>query len=132
MEKTTKITKRDMLTDIIDLISGVEKAYDKDAMIAYAENEIALLDKRAERSREAAAKKREEGDALTAAVEAVLTDEYEPIAEIAAKVVCDEVDEVTVGMTQYRLNALVKAGKADKAEIIWGESKRKVVGFKRV
>ena len=127
-----KITKREMYEAIIEMVNGGEMKYDATEFVAFCENEIALLDKKAVKAKERAAVKRAEGDELTAAVEAVLGDEFEVIADIAARV---EGADVTVAKVTYRLGQLVKAGKAEKTEMTIagkdGQKARKVVAYKR-
>ena len=127
-----KITKREMYEAIIEMVNGGEMKYDATEFVAFCENEIALLDKKAVKAKERAAVKRAEGDELTAAVEAVLSDEFEVIADIAARV---EGEDVTVAKVTYRLGQLVKAGKAEKTEMTLagkeGQKARKVVAYKR-
>lgn len=83
-------------------------------VVAFFENEIGNLDKRAERSRATAAKKREAGDALMESVKAALTDDFQTIADVAAQI---EGEEVTASKVTYRLNALAKEGFAEKADV---------------
>ena len=127
-----KITKREMYEAIIEMVNGGEMKYDATEFVAFCENEIALLDKKAVKAKERAAVKRAEGDELTAAVEAVLSDEFEVIADIATRV---EGEDVTVAKVTYRLGQLVKAGKAEKTEMTLagkeGQKARKVVAYKR-
>ena len=127
----TKITKREMYEAIITMVNGGEMKYDAEAFVEFCENEIALLDKKAEKAKERAAVKRAEGDELTDAVYAVLGEDFEPIADIAARV---EGADVTVSKVTYRLGQLVKAGKAEKQELVIdggeGQKKRKVQGYR--
>ena len=103
-----KITKRDNFNTIIEVLTNAGRE-DLAAVIAH---EIELLDNKAAKAKATAAKKKIEGDALTAAVEAVLTDELCTIADITAKVEFD--GEVSTAKVQYRLNQLVTNGKARK------------------
>ena len=110
-----KITKREMYEAIIEVMNGGELKYDPADVIAFCENAIALLDKKAAKAKETAAKKRAEGDELTDAVRAVLSaDTFEPISDIAARI---QGDDVTVAKVTYRLTQLVKNGEAEKSEI---------------
>lgn len=120
-----KITKRDNFTTI----AGILAEAGHDTLVEFINHEIELLDNKAAKAKATAAKKKTEGDELTAAVEAVLTDELATIAEITEKVEFD--GEVTVGKVQYRLNALEKNGKARKEQVVVGEgtSKRKLMAF---
>ena len=136
-----KITKREMYEALINLATTGNLEYDSaegavavtgDALKAFAENEIALLDKKAVKAKERAAQKRAEGDELTDAVRSAMsTEDFEPIAEIAARI---EGEDVTVAKVSYRLTQLVKNGEAEKTQIEIvgdeGQKKRKVVAYK--
>ena len=138
-----KMTKRNFYEALVNFANGGEFLYsadgtevvvDNEAIIAFAENEIALLDKKATKAKERAASKKADSDELTEAVRAALsTEEFEPIAEIATRI---EGEDVTVAKITYRLTQLVKAGVAEKTEITIdggeGQKKRKVQGYKLV
>lgn len=122
MEK--KMTKKEMLMELKTLADdcGPEYAY----LVDFCDAEIALLDKRAAKAKE----KKAEKDNLLDAVAAVLVEDFVGIADIASKV--DDPD-ATVAKVTYRLNQLVKEGKAQKQEITIpateGAKARKVMGF---
>ena len=129
-----KITKREMFEAIIEAAKGAEFKFTAEDVISFAENEIALLDKKAVKAKERAATKRAEGDELTAAVRAAMsTEDFEPIAEIAARI---EGEDVTVAKVTYRLTQLVKNGEAEKQELTIpggeGVKARKVQGYKLI
>ena len=114
-----KLTKRSVYEALINYAATGVMSYDgneitAEDLAAFAENEIALLDKKAEKAKERAATKRAEGDALTGAVRDALTSEFEPIADIAARI---DGEDVTVSKITYRLGQLVKTGEAEKAQI---------------
>ena len=134
-----KMTKRNVYEALINYATSGVMSYDgnevtAEALAAFAENEIALLDKKAVKAKERAATKRAEGDELTAAVRAAMsTEEFEPIAEIAARI---EGEDVTVAKVTYRLTQLVKNGDAEKQELTIpgaeGQKARKVQGYKLI
>ena len=119
-----KMTKKDCFATIM-----AEMA-DNAEIVAFCENEIALLEKKAAKAKENAAKRKAEGDALTDAVLAALTDEFAPIADITAQI---EGEDVTPAKVTYRLTQLVKAGKAQKADLVIegtdGAKSRKIAGY---
>ena len=138
MENTVKITKAMVLTAIEGYFVGMEadEIVDGDVTVAdvleYAAKTKEQLATKAAKAKEKAAEKKVEGDELRDAVQAALTDEFEPIADIAARV---EGEDVTVAKVTQRLTALVKAGLAEKAEIkvsAEGEKTRKIMGYKAV
>ena len=129
-----KITKREMFEALVEAAKGAEFKFTAEELISFAENEIALLDKKAVKAKERAATKRAEGDELTDAVRAVMsTENFEPIAEIAARI---EGEDVTVAKVTYRLTQLVKNGEAEKTELTIpgaeGQKARKVQGYKLI
>ena len=136
-----KITKREMFEAIKGLAeSGAlhmvdfNEAISDEAVAEFCANEIALLDKKAVKAKERAAQKRAEGDELTDAVRAAMsTEDFEPIAEIAARI---EGEDVTVAKVTYRLTQLVKNGEAEKTELTIpggeGTKARKVQGYKLI
>ena len=128
-----KVTKKDKFAMILDIIAGCDHA-DADMLSEFVTHEIALLDKKAAKAKERAATKRAEGDELTDAVRAVMsTENFEPIAEIAARI---EGEDVTVAKVTYRLTQLVKNGEAEKSELTIpggeGVKARKVQGYKLI
>ena len=128
-----KITKREMFEAIIALATGGEMKYEAEAFVSFCENEIALLDKKAAKAKERAATKKAEGDELTDAVRAAMSaEEFEPIADIAARI---EGEDVTVAKVQYRLTQLVKNGEAEKEQITVpggeGQKARKIMAYRK-
>lgn len=122
---TKKITKKDNFTAIAEFLLANGKTEWADVI----NHEKELLEKKAATAKAAAAKKKVEGDALTDAVAAVLTDELATIADITAKV---EGDDVTVSKVQYRLNQLVANGKARKEQVTVsgeGSKARKLMAY---
>ena len=133
-----KVTKANVLAAIENYFNGMDlNTVIGDGITAanaidYAVNEQNHLADKAAKAKAKAAEKRAEGDALQDAVLAALGDEFEPIAVIAERV---DGEDVTVAKVTYRLGALVKAGKAEKAEIkvnAEGEKTRKIMGYKAV
>lgn len=138
-----KITKRQMYTAMINFANEGSFSFDAgdgeimvvapDEIVAFAENEIALLDKKAAKAKETAAKKKTEADALTDVIAQALGEDFEPIADIAARI---EGDDVTVAKVTYRLNKLVELGLAEKQAIKVpgsdGKKSRTIQGYKAV
>lgn len=138
-----KITKRQMYTAMINFANEGSFSFDAgdgeimvvapDEIVAFAENEIALLDKKAAKAKETAAKKKTEADALTDIIAQALGEDFEPIADIAARI---EGDDVTVAKVTYRLNKLVELGLAEKQAIKVpgsdGKKSRTIQGYKAV
>ena len=128
-----KMTKRDMFVEFKAMFETGTCGVDAETAIAFCEKEIASLDAKAAKAKERAAAKKAESDALLALIEETLTDEFETIADITAKVV--ETDsEATVGKVTNRLTKLVSADIAEKTELTIpgkdGAKARKVKGFR--
>lgn len=111
---TQKLTKKDKLTAIIATLKGENTDITVDELVAYCENEIELLDKKAAKAKETAAKKKAENDELTDVIASLLTDELQTTADITAQI---DDEDVTVHKVSYRLTQLTKAEKAIKEEV---------------
>lgn len=138
MEK--KITKKMILNALKAMAEdGNMHIEDFDANLAdedvkdFCENEIELLEKKATRSKETAAKKRAEGDELTAVVrEALGTDDFEPIAAIMTRI---EGEDITTNKVVARLRNLIASGEAEKQEISVSDAdgkKKKVMAYRKL
>ena len=127
------MTKRDFYTEMIKYLKRgqeveVSNLYNEsfyDEMIDMCKKEIEAIDKKNEKSKEAA-KRRSESDALLSVVRSVLTDEYQTIADVSAQI---EGEDVSVAKITYRLTALVREGIAEKAsvEVETPEGKKRTV-----
>lgn len=117
--ETVKVTKKDYYNNIIQAMKTGEVSIDPVDIIAFCENEIAMLDRKAEKAKERAAAKKADGDALTEAVKAALTDEFAVTADVTMKVaeVLGDNAEVTIHKVQYRLTQLAKAGEAEVTDM---------------
>lgn len=129
-----KVTKRMVLEAMIEEANGngLTPEVTWNDVRNYAMNEISLLDKRAVKAKERAEKNKAETDELMEIVYEAMNDDFEPIADIAARI---EGEDVTVGKVGARLRKLVEAGRAEKAELKVkreGEKTRTLVGYKRV
>lgn len=110
------MTKHEVYAAIITAVNAGTvsiEGMDSSELISFFEHEIENLDKRAERSRAAAAKKRAEGDPLKDVIKDILTDEFQTIADVVAQI---EGDDVTASKVTYRLNSLVTEGFAEKTD----------------
>lgn len=111
------MTKREVFEAMITGVNAGTvsvEGMEKEEVVAFFENEITNLDKRAERSRANAAKKREASDAMTETIKGVLTEEYQTIADIVEQL---EGEDITASKVIYRLNTLVKANLVEKADV---------------
>lgn len=127
------MTKRDFYTEMIKYLERgqeveVSNLYNEsfyDEMIGMCNKEIEAIDKKNEKSKEAA-KRRSESDALLGVVRSVLTDEYQTIADVSAQI---EGEDVSVAKITYRLTTLVREGVAEKAsvEVETPEGKKRTV-----
>lgn len=132
MEKTT-ITKREMYEQIILMFTEDAEAEVKvsaEEVVAFCNKEIEALEKKAAKAKERAAAQKAEGDELTDAVLAVLTDEFQPAGDIVKAL---NREDVTTHKVSYRLRVLVESGKAVKDQIniaAEGEKKHLLMGYK--
>lgn len=110
-----KMTKKEMFAKIAQAMSADVE------VVEFCNKEIAALDKKAEKAKERAAKKKAEGDELKSIVANVLTPNFKTAADIAEDIVASgyefEGEAPSVAKVIYRLNALVKDGVAEKTDI---------------
>ena len=112
-----KITKREMFEAIKAGCTTGEWTVSDTEVAEFCENEIALLDKKAAKAKERQAEKKAAGDELTDVIKSVMNkEEFEVIADIAAKV-AEIVEDSTVAKVTYRLGQLVKNGEAENTDV---------------
>lgn len=111
-----KITKAEVLAIIAEAMA------DNADVVAYCENELALLENKKIKARERQDKKRAEGDELQAVVASLLTDAPQTRDEITAQI---EGEDITVGKVQAKLNNLVKFGQASKCDVKTEDGKKR-------
>ena len=115
----TKMTEREMFAYIAELLEGHEDVDE------FCEKKITALDNKAAKAKEKAAERKAAGDELRDRVQAVLTDEWQSIADVV-NALGDE--DVSASKVTYRLNALVEMGVAVKDDAkLPGEGKTRVV-----
>lgn len=122
MEKTKKITKREVLEairtlmeqDVTGMISDTVSA---DDVINYCDVTLAQLDSKAVKAKERQAKAKAEGDELRATVKSVIDETPMTGDEITAKVVeIEGFEDVTKSKVIARLTQLCKNGEIFKAD----------------
>jgi hypothetical protein len=132
----TKITKKEMYAAIKEAFETGACKFDKDTVIAFCDKEITALDNKAAKAKERAATKKAEADVLYDQVaDALNTEEFQTIADIAAAVAEVNAD-ATVSKVTYRLTKLVEAGVAEKTDVTIpggeGIKARKVKAFRKL
>ena len=137
MEKTTKKQMFEALVNfanegalVFENEDGNMVVVTNDILLAFAENELEQLDKKAAKAKERAAAKKAEADVLLEAVKEVLGDEFETRDVIAERI---DMEDATVAKVGARLTKLVNEGFAVKEDItVEGTDgkKKKVKGYK--
>lgn len=120
-----KATKRQMFEALINFAGGESLAYETEEGLVevtdeqlkvFAAHEIELLDKKAAKAKESAAKRKKE-DPLYDIVKYALGEDFKTIADITEDIVASGYEDVTVAKVTYRLNKLVEAGDAEKTPV---------------
>lgn len=135
-----KITKKDNFEALLKLIVvGVDNdipGFDFDALTEFCENEITLLDNKAAKAKERAAKKKSEADEIKDWVREALTEIPQTREDLLVAIQEANPDneaagELTTGKLVSRLTALIGEGVAVKETVSVGESgaKRKVTVY---
>lgn len=125
--KDVRVTEAMILTAIAAIAQEVQLENGEDVVTVtqediqnFASKKLAALERKKEKARENAAKKRAEGDKLGKVVESVLTNEFQTADEVLAAVLevwdGDEAD-ATRQKVIYRLSNLVKLEKAEKTDV---------------
>lgn len=135
MAKTNeKITKRDRFVKTIEFLNAMDlDEAVRDEYIKFYEHEIELVDNKAAKAKETAAKNTAATDEIYDLVKDAMTADFKTIGEIVAAVANDE---VTHGRAQYRLRVMVENGVAEKQEITVpgtnGAKARKLTAFRLI
>ena len=106
----TTITERDIYNSILD------GTFDIDVLQGFAQKKLAQLDKRNASAKVRAERKRAEGDQLTDAVLAFVTDEPQNRAQIAAAFNAANGTDFSDAKIGARLSKLARGGQIAKAE----------------
>lgn len=112
-----KMTK----SEVLELIK--ETCADNETIVAYCDNELALIAKKAVKAKERAAAKRVEGDELRDCIEDLLTTEPQTAEDLLAQIE-DESGELTKAKITSRVSQLVRLGRATKVEVAVDGKKR--------
>ena len=118
MEK--KITKN----EILDMI--LEACADNDTIVAYCENEKALLANKAVKAKERAAKKKEIGNELRDCIETILTNATAPMTreDVLAAIENAEELELTIAKVGAQISQLVQLDRAHKTTVKVGDKSK--------
>ena len=135
MKTTDRTTKRDFYEAIIKAMETGETNIEPAKIIECCENEIALLDKKADKAKERAAAKKAEADELMDKVYAVLSDTEFMTRNAVMDALGDMPEDVSIAKVGARLTKLVGAQKVEKAEqtVANAEGKKsKVMGYRKI
>ena len=127
----TKTTKREYFTMLREIVEGMVEnetvpAVDNPAeLIEFIDKSILELDKKAEKAKERAEKKKETDDEILLKVEGALTDTFRSAEQIMEDL--EDVEGLTKQKVVARLTKLVNADRAQKKTI--KEDKRKIMGY---
>jgi Zn finger protein HypA/HybF involved in hydrogenase expression len=127
-----KLTKKAVYEALVKFAETGDLTINAMELKKFAENEINLLDKKHEKAKETAAKKKAADELMKVVCEALSQEIFEPIATITERI---GNPDITVSKVTYRLTQLVKNGLAEKAEISVEDSegkKRRIMGYKAV
>lgn len=127
MADVKKVIKKEWYAEIRKIVEASSDE-NKDGALEFIDNQVKLLDAKAAKAQENAAKKKADGNALREAVYKVLTTELQTIDQITEQV---EGEDITRNKVTARLTQLVKAEMAVK-DTVKTEDGRKVTAYKVV
>ena len=130
MATNDKITARDNYLALINILDTMETSDATNALADFCRHQIEMLDKKAAKSRENAAAKKNAVDPILEAVAATITDAPQSIDDIVATL---DNEDYTVAKVRSRLTTLVNAGTVVKSTIVVpgaeGQKSRKVMAY---
>ena len=132
----TKITEREMYAMIKEIVMAADLESEKAAAITdFCDKKVDSIDARAAKAKERAAAKKAAPNPLHDALHEALTDDFQTIADLMAKVA--EVDpELSRNKVAYQMGKLVSEGVAEKTEVTIPATEtakaRSVVAYKAI
>lgn len=135
MKTTDRIIKRDFYEAIIKAMETGETNIEPDKIIEFCENEIALLDKKADKAKERAAAKKAEVDELMEKVYAVLSDTEFMTRNAVMDALGDMPEDVSIAKVGARLTKMVNNQTVEKSELTVANAegkKSKVMGYRKI
>jgi hypothetical protein len=103
-----KLTKKAVYEALVKFAETGDLTINAIELKKFAENEINLLDKKHEKAKETAAKKKAADELMKVVCEALSQETFEPIATITERI---GNPDITVSKVTYRLTQLVKNGR---------------------
>ena len=135
MKTTDRTTKRDFYEAIIKAMETGETNIEPAKIIEFCENEIALLDKKADKAKERAAAKKAETDELIEKVYAVLSDTEFMTRNAVMDALGDMPEDVSISKIGARLTKLVNNQAVEKSELTIANAegkKSKCMGYRKI
>lgn len=135
MKTTDRIIKRDFYEAIIKAMETGETNIEPAKIIEFCENEIALLDKKADKAKERAATKKAEVDELMEKVYAVLSDTEFMTRNAVMDALGDMPEDVSIAKVGARLTKMVNNQTVEKSELTVANAegkKSKVMGYRKI
>lgn len=135
MKTTDRIIKRDFYEAIIKAMETGETNIEPAKIIEFCENEIALLDKKADKAKERAAAKKAEVDELMEKVYAVLSDTEFMTRNAVMDALGDMPEDVSIAKVGARLTKMVNNQTVEKSELTVANAegkKSKVMGYRKL
>lgn len=135
MKTTDRIIKRDFYEAIIKAMETGETNIEPAKIVEFCENEIALLDKKADKAKERAAAKKAEVDELMEKVYAVLSDTEFMTRNAVMDALGDMPEDVSISKIGARLTKMVNNQTVEKSELTVANAegkKSKVMGYRKI
>ena len=135
MKTTNRTIKRDFYEAIIKAMETGETNIEPAKIIEFCENEIALLDKKADKAKERAAAKKAEVDELMEKVYAVLSDTEFMTRNAVMDALGDMPEDVSIAKVGARLTKMVNNQTVEKSELTVANAegkKSKVMGYRKI
>lgn len=127
---TNRVTKREYFERLADIVKAANRE-DEAELLMMIENEVDILDRKAEKAKERNLRKKEEKDAFTEMVyNALDLKEFMNADEVMAFL--DEDLEVSRHKVLARLSHLVRTGRAEKRKLPKNEEGKELMGYRKI
>ena len=127
----TKKTKVMYFAELREMVVNyVTDVVEQDELLEFIDKEVAAIERRKDKARERAEKRKAESDALTDRIYDILHYDYITVNDILEQL--EDEEDISAGKITSRLGKLVRAGKIEKERIKVREDGTRKMGYRKV
>lgn len=126
----TKKTKAMYFAELREMvINHVNDVVEQDALLEFIDKEVAAIERRKDKARERAEKRKAKSDALTDKIYDILHYDYITVSDIMEQL--EDEEDISANKVTSRLGKLVRAGKVEKERIKVSEDGSRRMGYRK-